>query len=255
MPDQVDAPDVTPHGLDEPTLPEPLTEPEPPVKYATDTPVTASTPTKATAARRFWERSFRNMLVYLRSQSPKPGRIPTDGGAFSGSSRSRAWHPCSAGLPSSVACPVPIGCSTERFQSPGRMFEAELTRVKELLSALSYTRCVILGGAVALLALAWTAAAPGHAGAVGPARGAAAPQTQTPTLLATVPMDSTGFVARPGFMIFDQNRPNWTADYLAGPNLTQQGFQAGRQPPIVWTHWGSRAVGRASYWIGYHTSC
>ena len=137
------------------------------------------------------------------------------------------------------------------------MFESELTRVKELLAALSYTRCVILGGAVALLALAWTAAAPGHAGAVGPARGAAAPQTQTqtPTLLATVPMDSTGFVARPGFMIFDQNRPNWTADYLAGPNLTQQGFQAGRQPPIVWARWGSRAVGRASYWIGYRASC
>jgi len=137
------------------------------------------------------------------------------------------------------------------------MFEAELTRIKELLFALSYTRCVILGAAVALLALTWTAAAPGHAGAVGPARGAAAPQTQTqtPTLLATVPMDSTGFVARPGFMIFQQNRPNWTADYLAGPNLTQQGFQAGRQPPIDWTHWGSRALGRASYWVGFRTSC
>ena len=108
-----------------------------------------------------------------------------------------------------------------------------------------------LGGAVALLALAWTAAL-GHARAVGAARAAAAPQ---PTLLATAPLDANGFVARPGFMIFQQNRPNWTADYLAGPNLTQQGFQAGRQPPIVWTHWGSRAVGRASYWIGYHTSC
>jgi hypothetical protein len=56
-------------------------------------------------------------------------------------------------------------------------------------------------------------------------------------------------------MIFEQNRPNWTADYLAGPNLTQQGFQDGRQPPIVWTHWGSHAVGQASYWIGYRTSC
>jgi hypothetical protein len=70
-----------------------------------------------------------------------------------------------------------------------------------------------------------------------------------------VPYGSTGFVARPGFMTFEQNRPNRTADYLAGPNLTQQGFEAGRQPPIVWTHWGSRAVGRASYWIGYPTSC
>ena len=108
-----------------------------------------------------------------------------------------------------------------------------------------------LGGAVALLALAWTAAL-GHARAVGAARAAAAPQ---PTLLATAPLDATGFVARPGFMIFQQNRPNWTADYLAGPNLTQQGFQAGRQPPIVWTHWGSRAVGRASYWVGFRTSC
>jgi hypothetical protein len=109
-----------------------------------------------------------------------------------------------------------------------------------------------LGGAIALLALAWTAAAPGHARAVG-AAGASAPQT--PTLLATAPLDATGFVARPRFMIFEQNRPNWTADYLAGPNLTQQGFQDGRQPPIVWTHWGSHAVGQASYWIGYRTSC
>jgi hypothetical protein len=130
------------------------------------------------------------------------------------------------------------------------MFEGELTRIEELLRALTYTRCVIFGAAAAL-AVAWTAA-PGHARAAGAAR-AAAPQT--PTLLATAPLDATGFVARPGFMIFQQNRPNWTADYLAGPNLTQQGFQAGRQPPIVWTHWGSRAVGRASYWIGYHTSC
>ena len=108
-----------------------------------------------------------------------------------------------------------------------------------------------LGGAVALLALAWTAAL-GHARAIGAVRAAAAAQ---PTLLATAPLDATGFVARPGFMIFQQNRPNWTADYLAGPNLTQQGFQAGRQPPIVWTRWGSRAVGRASYWIGYRASC
>ncbi len=115
-------------------------------------------------------------------------------------------------------------------------------------------------GAVALgamLALAWAVGGAGPTGAASRAapvlaeRAAAAP----PTLLATAPDESTGFLLRPGFMIFDQNRPNWTPDYLAGPGLTQQGFEDGRQPPIVWTRWGSRAVGRASYWIGHHTPC
>jgi hypothetical protein len=125
-----------------------------------------------------------------------------------------------------------------------------------------------LGGAVALASIvgfAWAAGgaagsaagwagatrATDRAGAVRAARAAAAP----PTLLATAPYDATGFLARPGFMTFDQNRANRTPDYLAGPGLTQHGFQAGRQPPIIWTHWGARAVGRASYWIGYHTPC
>lgn len=103
------------------------------------------------------------------------------------------------------------------------------------------TRTWRRGGAVALLALAWTA---GTATASAP-----------PTMLATAPDDSTGFLARPGFMTFEQNRPNRTPDYLAGPGLTEPGFQAGRQPPIAWTRWGSRAVGSASYWIGYHAPC
>lgn len=97
------------------------------------------------------------------------------------------------------------------------------------------------GGAVALLVLAWTA---GGAGAAAP-----------PTLLATAPGQDTGFSVRPGLMTFDPNRSHRTPDYLEGPGLTAQGFEAGRQPSIVWTHWGARAVGHASYWIGYRTPC
>ena len=109
------------------------------------------------------------------------------------------------------------------------------------LGADGITKTLRRGGAVALLALAWAAGA--------------ATASAPPTILATAPDDSTGFLARPGFMTFEQNRPNRTPDYLAGPSLTEQGFLAGRQPPVVWTRWGSRAVGSASYWIGYHTPC
>ncbi len=110
-----------------------------------------------------------------------------------------------------------------------------------------------------MIGVAWAAGAagasgaPDHPGAVTAARGVVA--AAAPTLLATVPDDSTGFLTRPGFMSFLQNRPNRTPDYLEGPGLTQQGFEAGRQPPVVWTHWGSRAAGRATYWIGHGTSC
>jgi hypothetical protein len=109
------------------------------------------------------------------------------------------------------------------------------------LGADGITRTLRRGGTLALLALAWAAGA--------------ATASAPPTLLATAPDDSTGFLARPGFITFNQNRPNRTPDYLAGPGLTQQGFKAGRQPSVVWTRWGSRAVGSASYWIGYHTPC
>ena len=53
MPDQVGVPVVMPHGVDDPTVPDPLTVDEPPVKYATAAPVMASTPMNATTARRF----------------------------------------------------------------------------------------------------------------------------------------------------------------------------------------------------------
>jgi hypothetical protein len=121
-----------------------------------------------------------------------------------------------------------------------------------------------LGGAVALcllLGLGWAADGAGATRTARAADGAGATRTaratagRPATLLATAPFDSTGFLVRPGFMTFDQNRPNRTPDYLAGPGLTEQGFQDGRQPPIVWTHWGSRAVGHASYWIGHQASC
>jgi hypothetical protein len=117
-------------------------------------------------------------------------------------------------------------------------------------------------GAMALLALAWTAGGAGAAGAAGAAGGAWATTVPghaaagaPPTLLATAPGEDTGFSVRPGLMTFDPNRPRRTPDFLEGPDLTAQGFEAGRQPPIVWTHWGARAVGHASYWIGYHTPC
>jgi hypothetical protein len=50
VPDHVGVPGVTLSALDVPTLPDPVPDPEPPVKYATDTPVMASTPTTAIAA-------------------------------------------------------------------------------------------------------------------------------------------------------------------------------------------------------------
>ncbi len=62
VPDQVGVPVVIPSADAEPTVPDPVTEPEPPVKYATAMPDTASTATNATAARRFFE-SHLNMGV------------------------------------------------------------------------------------------------------------------------------------------------------------------------------------------------
>jgi hypothetical protein len=85
--------------------------------------------------------------------------------------------------------------------------------------------------------------------------GAAHGSGNPPRLLAIVPGDRTALTIRPRFMSFDHSQAGRTSDYLSGPGLTQQGFQEGRQPPIVWSRWGGRAAGQATFWLGYSTAC
>jgi hypothetical protein len=87
----------------------------------------------------------------------------------------------------------------------------------------------------------------GLAGAASAARAA--------TLLATAPSDRTSMLVRPGFMSFDQGAKGRTPDYLMGPGLTRRGYDHGREPPIVWSAWGTRATGRATYWLGQSATC
>lgn len=85
--------------------------------------------------------------------------------------------------------------------------------------------------------------------------GAAGASGRTPTLLATAPGGATSFLVRPAFMSFDNSLDGRTPDYLLGPGLTQQGFEHDRYTPITWSTWGTRAAGRATYWLGYSDAC
>ncbi len=44
-------------------------------------------------------------------------------------------------------------------------------------------------------------------------------------------------------------------DYLMGPGLTWGAYKHGKETPVVWSRWGARASGRATYWLGYPPDC
>ncbi len=112
----------------------------------------------------------------------------------------------------------------------------------------------LLAGTAAACAALSLAAVAGATGARGDRAGHSA-RAHPPKLLATAPDDLTGALVRPGFMSFDHSLAGRTPDYLMGPGLTRNGFDHGREPPIVWTAWGARAAGRATYWLGSSNVC
>jgi len=79
--------------------------------------------------------------------------------------------------------------------------------------------------------------------------------TRAPKLLSASPEDHYAEQVRPGFMSFYHNDQGGFFDYLEGPRLTWGGWHHGRMPPVVWSRWGSRATGRATYWMGYPPGC
>jgi hypothetical protein len=95
----------------------------------------------------------------------------------------------------------------------------------------------------ATLALAAAGAAPAGA------------ERAKPTLLATSPNDNSGLLVRPGFMSFYHGDRGGFFDYLMGPGLTWGAYHHGKEPPVVWSRWGARAAGRATYWLGFPDSC
>jgi hypothetical protein len=82
----------------------------------------------------------------------------------------------------------------------------------------------------------------------------AAAAASPPTLLIDTPNDRTGLQVRPTFISFYEDGENGF-DYLMGPGLTQGEYRQGKETPIVWTHWGVRATGRATYWVFWCGGC
>jgi hypothetical protein len=106
-----------------------------------------------------------------------------------------------------------------------------------------------LTAVAAVLAVCTTASA-AHAGRF-PTRAGGA-RHHPPTLLTDTPGDSHDLHVRPTFSGFYHQE--WHSkygffDYLMGPGLTRREYDKGQQTPIVWTHWGARAAGRATYWV------
>jgi hypothetical protein len=88
---------------------------------------------------------------------------------------------------------------------------------------------------------------------LGPAGASAA--ARTPKLLAMSPSDHYSEQVRPTFLSFYHFEQHGFFDYLEGPGLTWRGWHKGRTAPVVWSHWGARATGRATYWMGYPPLC
>lgn len=92
-------------------------------------------------------------------------------------------------------------------------------------------------------------------GLAGAAPAAGRTPARTPKLLATSPDDRYALQVRPKFMSFYHPEQHGFFDYLMGPKLTWGGWHDGREPPIVWSRWGKRAAGRATYWLGHPPLC
>lgn len=85
--------------------------------------------------------------------------------------------------------------------------------------------------------------------------GARSLRTRTIRILATSPSTFSGTLIKPGVLEFNNSLQGRTTDFAWGPGETRREFAYGPNVGIVWTRWGARAAGRASFWIGYSTVC